>query len=99
MPGLANPMHIPDKSVVQYEAITTVVELVPLETVSATVRGGGMSTKSKPPTLKETTLLSATPVLLAGYRMIGWHPILEVVVNASTASSIVALANVNLPML
>ena len=36
--GLADPMHIPDKTIVRHEMITMVVELVPLKTVSATVR-------------------------------------------------------------
>lgn len=36
--GLADPMHIPDKTIVQHEMTTMVVELMPLETVSATVR-------------------------------------------------------------
>lgn len=36
--GLTNPMAIPDKGVVQHEVITMIVELMPLETVSDTVR-------------------------------------------------------------
>ena len=38
MAGLTNPMAIPDKGVVQHEVITMIVELMPLETVSDTVR-------------------------------------------------------------
>lgn len=38
MSGLADPMHIPDKTIMQHEMITMVVELMPLKTVLATIR-------------------------------------------------------------
>ena len=57
------------------------------------------SLKSIPGMPKEGTLLAAATVLLAGHRLAGGHPVLRIVVNPCPTSSVITLANMNLPML